>query len=77
MLESSYAVLSEIDAGEISEEQLQAAKLFFDEYGFVVLDRVLTPEQCAVSVAELWYVASLYSAMCSYTSIVSRTRSSL
>ena len=43
--------LSSSDGPEAAE-----ARAFFDEYGFVVIANVFTPEQCAETIADIWDV---------------------
>jgi len=43
--------LSSFDCPEAEE-----ARVFFEQYGFVVIANVFTPEQCAATISDIWNV---------------------
>jgi hypothetical protein len=44
-------ILSSNDCPEAEE-----ARAFFEQYGFVVITNVFTPEQCAETISDIWNV---------------------
>jgi len=44
-----------------STEQVEQYKRFFDEYGFVVIDKVLNKEECKAAINEIWEYLDYYS----------------
>ena len=41
---------------DLNSSQTKEARDFFDEYGFVVIANVFTPEQCEQTIADIWNV---------------------
>ena len=44
------------DINNNEQSEIEKARAFFDEYGFVVFSNVYTPEECAATIDDIWNV---------------------
>lgn len=44
------------DINNDEQSEIEKARAFFDQYGFVVFSNVYTPEQCAATIDDIWNV---------------------
>jgi hypothetical protein len=44
------------DINNNEQTEIEKARAFFDQYGFVVFSNVYTPEECAATIDDIWNV---------------------